>query len=203
MSDRGLLLVLSGPSGVGKGTVGKRLIASDENIRFSVSVTTRRMREGERPGIDYDYITEEEFLSLEREGRLLESALVHGNRYGTPEEPVDRQLAEGKDVLLEIDCQGAGTVIKKRPDCVSVFVLPPSWASLRHRLVNRGTETPEQVETRLRNARAEVATLSMYDYVIVNRDGEAGIQRALEDLKSIVRSEKCRTGRNTDPIPEE
>ena len=113
--QRGILLVLSGPSGVGKGTVGKKLRASDDNISFSVSVTTRGMREGETPGVDYLYITEDEFAAMEEKGKLLESALVHGKHYGTPEEPVDRQLAEGKDVLLEIDPQGAQTVIRKRP----------------------------------------------------------------------------------------
>ncbi len=200
---RGLLLVLSGPSGVGKGTVGKRLRASDENIRFSVSVTTRLRREGETPGVDYLYITEEEFADLEARGKLLESALVHGKHYGTPEEPVDVQLAEGKDVLLEIDPQGAQTVIKKRPDCVSVFVLPPSWASLRSRLEGRGTESAEQVAVRLRNAREEVKTVPMYDYVIVNADGQEGIERAFRSLKSIVESEKCRTSRYSGPIPEE
>ena len=200
---RGLLLVLSGPSGVGKGTVGKRLRASDENISFSVSVTTRGIREGETPGVDYLYITEEEFAALEAGGRLLESALVHGNHYGTPEEPVDRQLAEGKDVLLEIDPQGAQTVIKKRPDCVSVFVLPPSWASLRSRLEGRGTESREQVETRLRNAREEVKTVPMYDYAIVNADGPEGIEKAFLSLKAIVESEKCRTSRYSGSIPED
>ena len=200
---KGILLVLSGPSGVGKGTVGKKLRASDENISFSVSVTTRGIREGEIPGVDYLYITEEEFAALEKEGRLLESALVHGNHYGTPEEPVDRKLAEGKDVLLEIDPQGAQTVIGKRPDCVSVFVLPPSWASLRSRLEGRGTESREQVETRLKNAREEVKTVPMYDYAIVNADGPEGIEKAFLSLKAIMESEKCRTSRYSGLIPEE
>ncbi len=201
--DKGLLLVVSGPSGVGKGTVGKRLIASDDRIRFSVSVTTRARREGEREGVDYDYISEEEFASLEARGKLLESALVHGNHYGTPADPVDKSLEEGMDVLLEIDPQGAGTVIRKRPDCVSVFVLPPSWASLRRRLENRGTETREQVEMRLANARKEVETVPMYDYVIVNEDGPEGIENAFRTLQGIVRSEKCRVSRYEGPIPEE
>lgn len=201
--NRGLLLVVSGPSGVGKGTIGKKLIASDKNVSFSVSVTTRAPREGETPGVDYDYISEKEFLDLVIEGRLLEYARVHGNYYGTPAEPVDRLLAEGKDVLLEIDPQGAETVISRRRDCVSVFVLPPSWTSLRSRLVNRGTETAEQVETRLRNAREEVKKLDIYDYAIVNEDGPEGIEKAFESLRSIVRSEKCRVSRHEGPIPEE
>ena len=172
---KGILLVLSGPSGVGKGTVGKKLRASDENISFSVSVTTRGLREGEIPGVDYLYITEEEFAALEKEGRL----------------------------LLEIDPQGAQTVIGKRPDCVSVFVLPPSWASLRSRLEGRGTESREQVETRLKNAREEVKTVPMYDYAIVNADGPEGIEKAFLSLKAIMESEKCRTSRYSGLIPEE
>ena len=185
-----MMLVLSGPSGVGKGTLGKRLI-EEEGFGFSVSCTTRGPRPGEKHGVDYLFITREEFLSRRAANGFLETATVHDEFYGTPREPAERAMAEGRDFLLDIDPQGGVQVMESVPEAVSVFLLPPSWAALEARLRGRGTETEEKIQKRLHNARQEVKYLSRYDYCIVNDD----LDEAWRELRGIVRAERLSTKR--------
>ena len=185
-----MMLVLSGPSGVGKGTLGKRLI-EEEGFGFSVSCTTRGPRPGEKHGVDYLFITREEFLSRRAANGFLETATVHDEFYGTPREPAERAMAEGRDFLLDIDPQGGVQVMESVPEAVSVFLLPPSWAALEARLRGRGTETEEKIQKRLHNARQEVKYLPRYDYCIVNDD----LDEAWRELRSIVRAERLSTKR--------
>ena len=185
-----MMLVLSGPSGVGKGTLGKRLI-EEEGFGFSVSCTTRGPRPGEKHGVDYLFITREEFLSRRAANGFLETATVHDEFYGTPREPAERAMAEGRDFLLDIDPQGGVQVMESVPEVVSVFLLPPSWAALEARLRGRGTETEEKIQKRLHNARQEVKYLPRYDYCIVNDD----LDEAWRELRGIVRAERLSTKR--------
>lgn len=185
-----MMLVLSGPSGVGKGTLGKRLI-EEEGFGFSVSCTTRGPRPGEKHGVDYLFITREEFLSRRAANGFLETATVHDEFYGTPREPAERAMAEGRDFLLDIDPQGGVQVMESVPEAVSVFLLPPSWAALEARLRGRGTETEEKIQKRLHNARQEVKYLPRYDYCIVNDD----LDEAWRELHGIVRAERLSTKR--------
>lgn len=185
-----VMLVLSGPSGVGKGTLGKRLI-EEEGFGFSVSCTTRGPRPGEKHGVDYLFITREEFLSRRAANGFLETATVHDEFYGTPREPAERAMAEGRDFLLDIDPQGGVQVMESVPEAVSVFLLPPSWAALEARLRGRGTETEEKIQKRLHNARQEVKYLPRYDYCIVNDD----LDEAWRELRGIVRAERLSTKR--------
>ena len=185
-----MMLVLSGPSGVGKGTLGKRLI-EEEGFGFSVSCTTRGPRPGEKHGVDYLFITREEFLSRRAANGFLETATVHDEFYGTPREPAERAMAEGRDFLLDIDPQGGVQVMESVPEAVSVFLLPPSWAALEARLRGRGTETEEKIQKRLHNARQEVKYLPRYDYCIVNDD----LDEAWRELRGIVRAERMSTKR--------
>lgn len=194
---RGMLLVVSGPSGVGKGTVSKCL-AEEKDMIYSVSCTTRAPRPGEEDGREYRFITEGEFLKMVAEDGFLEYAVVHGNYYGTPRAPVEEAIKKGLSVRLEIDCQGALQVMEKMPDCVSVFILPPSYGELRRRLEGRGTETPEQVERRLRNARVEIASMGHYQYLLVNDD----LNAAQAGLQAIVCAEKQRSCRYIPVIEE-
>ena len=185
-----MMLVLSGPSGVGKGTLGKRLI-EEEGFGFSVSCTTRGPRPGEKHGVDYLFITREEFLSRRAANGFLETATVHDEFYGTPREPAERAMAEGRDFLLDIDPQGGVQVMESVSEAVSVFLLPPSWAALEARLRGRGTETEEKIQKRLHNARQEVKYLPRYDYCIVNDD----LDEAWRELRGIVRAERLSTKR--------
>ncbi|MGO0122892.1 guanylate kinase [Desulfothermobacter acidiphilus] len=165
---RGLLLVISGPSGVGKGTVCQALLARDPSLYLSISVTTRPPRAGEIDGKDYFFVSEEQFLEMVARGELLEWARVYSYYYGTPREPVDRALLAGRDVLLEIDVQGGFKVRENCPDSVLVFLLPPSWEELRQRLARRGTEGWQAQQQRLEWARQELALYPRYDYSVVN-----------------------------------
>ena len=195
---KGMLLVISGPSGAGKGTLYGRVLAADPDMTFSVSYTTRAPRPGEVDGKDYRFVSEEEFVTmLERDG-FLEHAGVHGHFYGTPRQPVLDALEAGRSVMLDIDPQGALQVMEKMPDCVSVFILPPSFSELRRRLEGRGTETPEEIERRLGNARGEVLLKDKYQYLVVNDDLEA----AYKTLQGIVDAEKQRSTRYF-PVVEE
>ena len=203
-SRKGMLLVISGPSGVGKGTLVKLLCERQPDLIFSVSVTTRAPRAHEQEGKDYFFVSKEAFEQMVREDRLLEYASVHGNYYGTPREYVEQMLSRGKDVILEIDPQGAKQVIAREENCVSVFILPPSWKELRDRLTGRQTESPEQVEIRMKNAREEVKSLEMYRYAVINRNGEEGKAAAAQELYSILQAERLSTFRWTGfGIPEE
>ena len=185
---KGMLLVVSGPSGVGKGTVCKCLA---EEMRYSVSCTTRAPRPGEVEGKDYFFVTEEKFLQMVAADGFLEYACVHGNYYGTPRQPVMEALEAGESVRLEIDPQGALQVMEKKPDCVSVFILPPSYAELRRRLEGRQTETQEVIERRLENAKGEIAQMGRYQYLIVNDD----LESAKRALLAVISAENQRTTR--------
>ncbi|MBP9027647.1 MAG: guanylate kinase [Aminivibrio sp.] len=181
-SCRGKLFVLSGPSGAGKGTLRKKVFETVQDIRFSISCTTRPPRQGEKDGVDYRFISEEAFLSLLREDKFLEHAEVHGHYYGTLRDDVEQALLSGLDMVLEIDVQGAFQIREKMPESILVFVSPPSLEELERRLRERGTESGEDLRIRLQNARLEMMKSGDYDYVIVNDDAE----RASVELKSII-----------------
>lgn len=187
----GMLLVVSGPSGAGKGTLGQKLLKEDPSFHFSVSVTTRSPRYNEIEGVHYQFITEDAFQKLVNEDAFLEYASVHGNYYGTLKAPIDEKIAKGENILLDIDTQGAKTVLEKAPDCVSVFIMPPSFEALRVRLHTRNTDDPVEIERRLNNAKIEIQQLSRYQYVIVNDD----VELAYSHLIHIVNAEKQRTTR--------
>lgn len=187
---RGILLVLSGPSGTGKGTVCQ-VVRQEVPLAFSISATTRKPREGEVHGREYFFLTEEEFLDLRDNDGLLEWAQVYDRYYGTPRAAVEETLASGQDCLLEIDTQGALQVREASEEAVLVFIAPPSLEELRRRLTGRGTESAEEVEKRLSWASDEIALAEKYDYVIVNED----VATAAAELKAILTAEKCRTKR--------
>lgn len=192
MSKRGLLVVLSGPSGSGKGTVLKQAMLQNPNLELSVSATTRAPREGEIDGINYYFYSAEEFAKLRTEGGLLEWAEFCGNCYGTPRNQIEQRLNEGKNVVLEIEVQGAMKVRAAIPDAVLIFNLPPSMEELQKRLVGRKTEPPEVVEKRLQTAVWEISQAERYDYVIVNDD----VESAANAFLSILEGEQCKTTRN-------
>ena len=188
---KGMLLVISGPSGAGKGTLYGKLLRDDPTMTFSVSYATRSPRPGEVDGRDYYFVDEEEFQRMVAEDGFLEYAAVHGHHYGTPRQPVMEALANGQNVMLDIDPQGALQVMERMPGCVSVFILPPSFAELRRRLEGRHTEQREEIERRLHNARGEGAQMNRYQYLLINDDVDA----AYETLKDIVSAEKQRSVR--------
>ena len=183
---KGMLLVISGPSGAGKGTLVSKLLDKDPSFAFSVSVTTRAKRENEIEDVHYHFISEEEYDKLLSEDAFLEHASVHGHRYGTLKREVSERIEQGQNVLLDIDPQGARSVMDKNKDCVSVFILPPSYHDLRIRLHTRNTENEEEIQRRLKNARGEIEQMSRYRYLIVNDD----LELAFDQLTSIVRAEK-------------
>jgi len=185
----GLLVVISGPSGAGKGTVCRFLCERSPLARLSVSATTRPPRAGEVEGEHYYFKSEDEFTDMVSRGELLEWAKVYRYRYGTPRSPVVDSLRRGHDVILEIDVQGGLKVKQQMPDAVLVFLLPPSMAELKRRLLERGTETPEAVEERLRWAEGELARMPEYDYVVVNDRLEEAVAR----ITAIMTAERCRT----------
>lgn len=196
---KGMLIIVSGPSGTGKGTLCERLLAWDPNIVFSISATTRAPRDNEKEGVHYSFITEEEFDQLLQTGNLLEHATVHDHRYGTPRPPVEAALEKGLDVLLDVDSQGAMSVMKQMPHCVSIFIMPPSFDSLRLRLRTRNTDDADEIAKRLRNARAEIARYVHYDYALINDDLESAFKRLL----CIIAAERMRTLRYHPDIPEQ
>ena len=186
MMRKGLLIVFTGASGVGKGTIMKKLLAANPNIRLSVSATTRAPREGEQNGREYYFVTRREFDDLIANGGFLEYAEYVGNCYGTPSEPVFRMLDEGLDVILEIELKGFFQIKEAYPECLSIFVAPPSFEELQARLEGRGTETPEVIAERLKTAREELAHHHLFDYVVVNDDAE----RAANEVLSIISDRK-------------
>ena len=178
---KGVLFVVSGPSGVGKGTINKRLFEEfGDRVAYSVSATTREPREGEVNGREYFFISRQEFEKRVANNEFLEHAEYAGNCYGTPRDYVLSLLQRGVSVILEIDVQGAMQVKRRMPESVSVFILPPSFEELEHRLRGRGTETPEKIERRLAAAKAEMARATEYDYQIVNDDLDAAYARLRE-----------------------
>ncbi len=195
---KGMLLVISGPSGAGKGTLVDRLLRKDPTFGFSVSVTTRARRSNEIEDVHYHFISEAEYDTLLERDAFLEHASVHGNRYGTLKSEVYERMEKGQNVLLDIDPQGARTVMEKEPGCVSVFILPPSYADLKVRLKTRNTERPEEIRRRLENARGEIAQMKRYRYLIVNDD----LDLAFEQLSAVIRAEKQNSVRYFPEIEE-
>lgn len=195
--SKGLLLVLTAPSGCGKGSLRRALLAEDKNIRFCPSVTTRPPRPGEIDGEDYFFLTKEEFMGRKERGELCEHALVYGNYYGTPRKDIEDSLEAGVDVIIEKDVQGAKTLRKVFPDGIFVFVLPPSLDELQRRIESRGTEGEEQKRIRLESARKEMADLSAYDYVIINAD----LEKAKDRLRAILAGERARFSADAKLLP--
>lgn len=188
MTKRGLLIVLSGPSGVGKDTILHRFLEQrSEDCVLSVSATTREPRPGEVDGKDYFFLSREKFGELAASGEMLEYAQYGGNLYGTPRAAVDAQLEAGRHVILEIEVQGAMQIKTLRPDAVFVFIMPPSWECLESRLSNRGTETPESLQRRLAHARTEMTYANKYDYVLVNDE----ISRCAHQFSAVVDAAQC------------
>ena len=185
LEKQGKIFILSGPSGSGKGTVLKSAMKNHPDMFLSVSATTRPPRTGEVDGVHYHFISDNAFLQMVERDELLEHAGYAGNFYGTPRIPVDEALAQGRDVMLEIDVQGAQQIYAKRPDAVRIFLAPPSWTELEHRLVGRGTDSAEKIQQRLRRARDEMALAADYDYFIINDD----VERAAAELNDIFRVE--------------
>lgn len=189
---RGMMLVLSSPSGAGKTTLARRLLQRDTGITMSVSVTTRNRRPGETDGVDYHFVTPAEFEERVRRGELLEHATVFGNSYGTPRGPVEEVLRTGRDVLFDIDWQGTQQLREKaREDVVSIFILPPSRAALQQRLSSRGQDTAEVVARRMAQANGEISHWAEYDYVVVNDD----LDQAERRIVTIVEAERSRRTR--------
>ena len=196
--NRGRLLVVSGPSGVGKGTVLAILKEKNDSFVYSVSATTRAKREGEEEGVNYFYKTREQFEEMIKNDELLEYAAYNGNYYGTPRAFVEENLARGKNVLLEIETQGAFNVRKAKPDAVLVFIAPETREVLFDRLRGRGTETEEVIKNRVAIAEKELRLCPLYDYVVFNLDGEA--EKCADDILAIVRASSLKPESAPDAI---
>lgn len=192
IARRGLMLVISSPSGAGKSTIARTLMERDRQIGMSVSVTTRQRRQSEIEGVHYHFVSQREFERMRDSDSLLEWAEVHGNFYGTPRDPVELAMSEGRDMLFDIDWQGAQQLQDKmKADVVSIFILPPTMAELQSRLHRRAEDTEQVIQTRLENSRAEISHWREYDYVIVNDDLDA----AFDAVQSIVKAERLRRDR--------
>lgn len=196
MNRRGKTFIISGPSGVGKSTVLGALFQGREDLYFSVSATTRQPREGEVDGRDYHFIGADTFRQMIGEDAFLEYAEYVGNFYGTPKRFVDEAMEAGKDVILDIEIQGAGQVCAKRPETVRIFIAPPSWDELERRLTARGTDTPEKIQKRLLRAKVELDAASGYDYFVINDT----VEGAVNELRAILLAEHCRPAERMDLI---
>ena len=185
---RGKSFIISGPSGVGKSTVLKELFKDRDDLYFSISATTRAPREGEVNGVHYHFIDVERFQQLIGEDAFLEYAEYVGNFYGTPKKFVDAAMDEGKDVILDIELQGAIQVTGKRPDVVRIFIAPPSWEELERRLTGRGTDSPEKIRERLVRAKVELQNANTYDYFVINDT----VEQAVREINAIMLAEHCK-----------
>lgn len=185
---KGKTFIICGPSGVGKGTVVARLLASDPTLYFSVSATTRAPRPGEVDGKHYHFLTQEQFAQWVAEEQFLEHAEFVGNRYGTPRKFIDKAMEQGRDVILDIEIQGAEQVHQKRPDAVRIFIAPPSWDELERRLIGRGTEDMDRVRSRLQRGKEEFLVAKDFDYFVINDT----VDRAVEEISAIMCAEHCR-----------
>lgn len=193
---KGLLLVVSGPSGAGKGTICKAILDQNDQIKLSVSATTRKPRNGEVHGVNYFFLEKEEFTSMIEKGEFLEHAQIYDNFYGTPKAAIIETLEKGQDVILEIEMQGARQVKEVYPEGIFVFVLPPSLKELKNRIVGRGTETVEEIEKRFSCAFEEIKQIDDYDYFIVNQD----VEKSVKELEAIISSEKNKVTRYKNNI---
>lgn len=196
MADRGLLIVISGPSGAGKGTLCKALLEKNKDLNISVSMTTRPPRQGEVDGVNYYFVDKATFLDMVDKDGFLEYARVFDNYYGTPQKYVEGMLSSGKDVILEIDIQGALKVKEKFGEGIFIFILPPSMEELKNRIKKRGSETEESLIKRFKTAYKEINYVSKYNYVVVNDE----VDKAVKKLESIIIAEKCRIDRIKDSI---
>ena len=185
---KGKTFIISGPSGVGKSTVLKELFQDRDDLYFSVSATTRAPRPGEEHGVHYYFITKDEFKTNIENHAMLEYAEYCDNFYGTPKKFVDEAMEQGKDVVLDIEVQGALQVVHKRPDVVRIFIAPPSWQALEERLTSRGTDSPEKVQKRLVRAKVELQTANTYDYFVINDT----VERAVREINAIMLAEHCK-----------
>jgi guanylate kinase len=193
---KGNLIIISSPSGGGKGTLIKEILRTTHAIGYSVSYTTRTAREGEENGRDYLFVSYQEFSDLIKQDEFLEYAEVHGNFYGTSKTRVDSEIENGRDVILEIDVQGADNIIKNFPDAVSIFILPPSFEVLKARLTARATETSETLNLRLKNSFGEVQKYKEFQYIVVNDEK----QKATDDLRNIILAERLKRVRQTEAV---
>jgi guanylate kinase len=192
--QRGILFVLSGPSGVGKGTVLEGLMEDYNDINYSISVTTRTPREGEINGDDYFFVSREKFEEMKSKNQFLETARVHGNYYGTPRHYVEECLSKGEDIILEIDIQGSKQIKREFNDAVYIFLLPPNYEELKTRLEKRDSETAESLKRRLENASEEISEVENYDYSIVNDK----VEETVEEVKRVIKEERKLKKRGED-----
>ncbi len=196
--NKGGVFIVSGPSGSGKDTVLAELFRNKPDLLFSISSITRAMRPGEREGDKYNFISREKFEDMIKNDELLEHNIFVGNYYGTPRKPVEKAVNEGKDIIIEVDVNGAAQIRQKLPEAVSIFIMPPSFAELKRRLVGRGTESEELIEKRLDSALGEIKRAAEYDYIIVNDS----ITAAADDIMSVILSSSFKTDRQKNIIDE-
>ena len=189
-SSKGKIFVLTGPSGVWKVTVVQGLLKNTENIYLSVSATTREKREGEKEGVNYFFKSKEEFEKMIKEDEFLEWAEFAGSYYGSPKFQINNYLSCGKDILLEIEVQGAKQIKAKRPDAILIFLAPPSFEALEERLIKRNTESLEKVKIRLKKAKQEMKEISLFNYLVINDK----LDEAIENVTSIINAERCKVG---------